>query len=206
MEILIRTYSALVRGPWRRGAAAALVAALLWTLCIAQPATAQRGAELDELKAAFVYQFGNFVQWPNDAFESPEAPLVICIVGNDAMADMLTQSTRNKTLNGHPIHVVKVDPGDKLPASHIVFLDASEYRQSQDLLDKLDAQPVLTVGDDDDFIRDGGVIRLYKQGSKLRIEINVEAADRAGLKISSKLLSLARVVHGASDDRNESGA
>lgn len=193
-----RTHAHAPRGTAWRVLAGALAVALTLML-MAAPALAQRGAKLDELKAAFVFQFANFAEWPEDAFENDAAPLVICIVGNDAMADLLEESVEGKNVAGHPLEVVAKDRPGELDTCHIVFFDAAERRIIDEALEDLTEKPVLTVSDADDFTRDGGVIRLYQQTSKLRIEVNIDAAERAHLKISSKLLSLARVVREESD-------
>ncbi len=171
------------------------VVSLALTLALSSTATAQRGAKINRLKAAFLYQFTNFVEWPDDAFEDEKAPFTICIVGNDELKDALETAVRSKFIAGRTPIVQSHSSSSDLSSCQIVFVDESERRRASDIVDRYMDRPILTVGDSDDFTKVGGIIRLYQQGSKLRIEINIDAAKRAGLKISSKLLSLGRVVH-----------
>ena len=193
-------------GMWRSDAGAffARSALLLFlslglTLAISTTALAQREAEINKLKAAFIYQFANFVEWPEDTFESDNEPFVICIVGNDEIREVLRAAVRGKSVGNHPVRVQTSGGSGDLSNCQIAFIDESERRNTPDLIDRYMDQPILTVGDSEDFTKIGGIIHLYPQASKLRIEINVDAAKRAGLKISSKLLRLATVVH---DDRS----
>ncbi len=185
----------------RRGAVvtfsmrAALVLSVVLTLTLSQSAQAQRGAELNKLKAAFIFQFTNFVEWPADAFENNSSTFVIGVMGNDTVKDIIESAVKGKTISGRKVSVQSVSSTSDLSSFQIVFVDNSERRSVPDLVDRYMDHPILTIGDSDSFTKEGGVIRLYRQGSKLRIEINIDAAERAKLKISSKLLSLGRVVH-----------
>ena len=192
-----------LRREGRRGAAVAfllrsalmLMLSLALSLILSSSATAQRGAELDRLKAAFIFQFTNFVEWPDDAFEDESSPFVIGIVGNDAVKNILEAAVRDKLIGGRKASVRSFSSTSDLSSCQIVFVDESEARRAPDIVDRYADQPILTIGDSDKFTKLGGVIRLYQEARKLRIEINIDAAERAKLKISSKLLSLSRVVH-----------
>ena len=187
----------------RRGAAAAflmrsvlmLMLSLALSLALSSSAMAQRGAELNRLKAAFIFQFTNFVDWPDDTFEDDSSPFVIGIVGNDAVKDILEMAVKQKLIGGRRPIVRSFSSSSDLSSCQIVFVDESEERSASDIVDRYMEQPILTISDSDDFATEGGVIRLYRESSKLRIEINIDAAERAKLKISSKLLSLGRVIH-----------
>ena len=161
---------------------------------LAQPVSGQK-ASVDDLKAAFVFQFANYVQWPDSCFKDASAPIVIGIVRNDGISKTLAAAVRGKTVGARSIQVVDVADEKAADGCHILFIDAKDDKKVDDFLATVRAKPVLTVSDDDNFTSEGGVIRLFLRDSKLRIEINIDEAGRSGLTISSKLLSLAQVVH-----------
>jgi hypothetical protein len=99
---------------------------------------------------------------------------------------------RGKTINGRGIVIHRRNRGDDLRTSHIVFISASEGRHVADILLRARGAPVLTIGEDADFLREGGLVRFFIEGNRVRFEINANAASNAGLKISSQLLSLAK--------------
>lgn len=181
----------------RRGLLRLAVATAIACLAIASSAgrANAQGAEPNELKAAFVFQFANFVEWPEEAFSEPDEPFTICVVGNERVAQILRGAVAQRTVAGRPVQVLSDMPADEESKCRIVFFDKDEVDGLQEHVDALKELPVLTVSDADDFTRKGGVIRLYEERNRLRIEVNVDAAERAGLTISSKLLSLSRVVH-----------
>lgn len=171
-----------------------LAASLALTLFLSTTAMAQRGAEINKLKAAFLYQFANFVEWPEETFENDGDPFIICIVGNENLKETLEKAVKGRTINERVIEVKSATVA-AMPVCHIAFVDESQNRNAGEVIEILRDRPVLTVGDSKDFTRLGGVIRLFERSSRLRLEINVDAAARAKLKISSKLLSLADIVH-----------
>ena len=171
-----------------------LVLSVVLTLAVSTPAVAQREAEINKLKAAFIFQFANFVEWPEEALGDDGDPFVICIVGNESLGEILKGAVRGKSVRGREVEIRTMDGSSDLTSCQIMFVDDEDRRDVPRVIDEYATQPVLTVGDSDDFTSEGGIIRLYPEASKLRIEINIDAAERAGLKISSKLLSLAKVV------------
>ncbi len=175
--------------------AAVAIAAL--AVCVPAPsADAQRSAaSADDVKAAFVYQFTNYVTWPAETFAEASAPFTIGIVGNNDMAALLRESTSDKNVGGRPILIRELTSPDEATACQIVFIDRDEDKNADAYLAAVDGKPVLTVSDNDKFTEKGGVVRLFEEQNKLRIEINVDESDRSKLVISSKLLSLAKVVH-----------
>lgn len=144
------------------------------------------------LKAAFVYNFGKFVDWPPAAFASDRAPLVVCVHGERAFKGMAA-TLRTKSVNDRPIAVVDAHSGDaQLPCNIVFFGDDDDPH-----LDALRAGTVpgvLTVGDSDDFIRAGGMVGLITVENKIRFEVNLAACRQAGLRISATLLRLAKTV------------
>lgn len=176
---------------------AARFMAILVLLGLASSAPAQQAVKRDELKAAFVFQFANYVQWPESSFKDAESPIVIGIVGNDAMVKTLTTSVRGKTVGARGINVVDVSTKEAAESCHILFTQYSDERDEKrvdEYLSYTRTKPILTVSDDDNFTEEGGIIRLFEKDNKLRFEINVDEAERSGLTISSKLLGLAQIV------------
>ena len=146
------------------------------------------------VKLGFLYNFTKFVEWPPDSFRDPGAPLVICIVGHDPFRQDLEAELRTRKVWGHPVEVRTQTPNDKLSACHIVFVPVTEKNQSDRILRDLQGSRTLTVGESEGFAVMGGIINLTVEDNKVHFEINRVAADRAGLKIGSRLLSIAKIV------------
>ena len=148
-----------------------------------------------KVKAQLLYRFTQYVVWPESAFENPDSPLKIGVVGNDKILDELEKNVSGKLIGEHPIEIVRGSMIDRDHDCHVVFVDKSKSDSTPKFIGSHRESAMLTVGDAADFTQVGGVIRLFEKDRKLRIEINVDAAERAQLKISSKLLSLAKIVH-----------
>jgi hypothetical protein len=146
------------------------------------------------LKLAFLYNFAKFVEWPSDAFRSSRAPLAICIVGHDPFGLDIENELRARPVGGHDVEFVALKPTDALNMCHIVFIPVTEKDQAARVVKSLKGLAALTVGESEGFAVRGGIINFTIEGGSVRFEINRLAADRAGLKISSKLLNLAKVV------------
>ena len=145
-----------------------------------------------ELKAAFLYNFAKFVEWPSQVFPDPTAPFTIGIIGEDPFGDALEATVRNKTINGRQFVIKKTKSYSEFRTCQILFISSSERRRVADLLKALSGDSVLTVSEMDRFIQAGGMINFFMEGNKVRFEINPEPAKHAGLRISSKLLNLAK--------------
>lgn len=146
------------------------------------------------IKAAFLYNFAKFVEWPTDAFPDPHMAIVVGIVGEDQFSEVLSQTVAGKTVNGRELVIRRGKAGENLRNCHLVFISSSEGRHLPQILDSLKGSSVVTVGETERFARLGGVINFFVVGKNVRFEVNVDAAARARLKISSKLLALARIV------------
>jgi YfiR/HmsC-like len=146
------------------------------------------------VKLAFLYNFAKFVDWPPDAFPDARAPFEICVVGQDPFGDQLAISLRGRAVGGHPATLQRVKPGEYLRHCHIVFVSGHSRKDVATVLNGLRGTSALTVGESNGFAANGGVINFFVEENKLRFEINVEAARRTGLNVSSKLLALAKIV------------
>jgi hypothetical protein len=144
-----------------------------------------------QVKAAFLYNFAKFVDWPPQAFEHPADPFTIC-VGNEALGSALETAIQGETLNGRRLTVRRTVPDGNVQGCHILYADASQSRYPA--LNAIKNSPILTVGETQEFINGGGMIRFIESGRRIQFQINAEAVERASLKLSSKLLRLAVIV------------
>lgn len=144
-----------------------------------------------QVKAGFIYNFTKFTEWPADAFDSPQAPIVICILGDDPFGKEFDDALRGQTSAGRRLTVKRVHSTDELPTCHVLFVSRSERQRLPQVLDKVKASSVLTVADFDGFARHGGLIQLTTVGGKVRFIINMNAEKRARVKLSAQLKNLA---------------
>jgi hypothetical protein len=147
-----------------------------------------------EVKASFIYTVAKFVEWPESAFGAPEAPMVFAILGDELIGDALERVVDGKSVNGHPVTVRRATTLDDLAGCHVLFLGRLEGPRLQDILGRLQGLHVLTVSESERFVRDGGVLGLLLDQNMVRFEVNVDAAARSRLSISSKILRLGKVV------------
>jgi hypothetical protein len=146
-----------------------------------------------QLKAAFLFNFAKFVEWPPAAFAGAKAPLVIGILGDNPFHDDLARTIGNKTIDEHPLEIKELQYSSLAQATncHILFISTSEKKRLPEIFAGLKGASVLTVGETDRFTETGGMINFVPEGTKIRFQVNKDTATKAGLKISSKLLSLA---------------
>jgi hypothetical protein len=144
-----------------------------------------------QLKAVFLVNFAKFVEWPPQAFTDARDPFTICVWGDNPFGSSLDDAARGKTVANRPIAVHQVSSPPQARTCRILFVSASERKRMRDLVETLRNCSVLTVGDTDDFTANGGIVQFNLRDARVRIEIDAEAAGRANLRISSKLLSLA---------------
>ena len=142
------------------------------------------------IKAAFLYNFAKFVEWPSEAFDDEDSTLILGVFGDDPFGAAL-QSLRGKTVRGRRLIIKRFDSLLDLDQCHILFITSSAPQQQQKALESLQGSNVLTVGEMQRFAQMGGIINFVIRKNKLRFEINLDAGKRAGLVISSQLLKLA---------------
>jgi hypothetical protein len=146
----------------------------------------------DRVKAAYLYNFARFVEWPAEAFPTPETKFVIGVVGDSDFADYLRATTAEHTVNGRPISVVSLEPNSsQINRVHVVFV-TNEISDPTPVLQKASGSDVLTVGESRSFTRQGGMIRFVIENDALRFSVNSTAVDRSHLKISSQMLQFAK--------------
>ncbi len=146
------------------------------------------------VKAAFVYDFAKFVNWPQHAFKNDSSPITICVLGVNPFGDALSQLVSGKSVDGRAFTVEYPQDASAAGNCRIVFVSSSERDRLPQILVRLGRAGALTVGDTDGFAKRGIMINLFLDGDRVRFKINPGAAARAGIGISSKLLSLATIV------------
>ena len=146
------------------------------------------------IKAAYLYNFALFVEWPAEVFATRDAPIVIGIIGADPFDQALERTIQDKRINGRTLVVRRLQPGQDVRQAHILFVRSSEAARNDELIGRLAGHPVLLVGETPDFSRRGGTITFTIEDERVRFEINVEAVRRARLNVSATLLNVARVV------------
>lgn len=146
-----------------------------------------------QLKAAFLYNFTQFTDWPTSAFSTANAPIVIGIVGEDPFGKKLDDVVSGEVVRGRPLVIKRLRADDDLQSCQVLFISRSEKERLRALLTQLRGRPVLTVGDISDFAQQGGMVSLVLANKTVKLEINQATAEEAGLQISAKLLKLARI-------------
>jgi len=149
------------------------------------------------IKAGFIFNFAKFVEWPTSAFAQPDSPIVIGILGTDPFGTIIDQIVQDKKIGARGFVVKRLKWGSEvkdLRDCKILFVSASEKAHMDELLQMVKGLPVLTVGETPGFAERGGVIRFVLEDNRVRFEVNVEAAHQAELTISSRLLTLARII------------
>ncbi len=146
-----------------------------------------------QVKAAFIYNFIQFVDWPSSAFPDARAPIIVGVIGEDPFGGALEQVMRGKAVNGRNLAIRRCDNVDQVDGCHVLFVGGLDGEHRAAALARAATGGVLTVGETDDFTRSGGIIQFFLDDHRIRFEINARAAEQAHLTISSKLLRLARI-------------
>ena len=164
---------------------------LIWLLAIGGGHAQESPPTEHQLKAAFLLNFAKFIEWPPAAFAEATSPMVLGVLGETPFGDVLEQTMRDKTINNRPLVVKVLRSSAETTNCHILYIGASEKARLPEIFAGLRGARVLTIGEMDRFTESGGMINFIRQGNKIRFQINEVAAKGVGLKISSKLLSLA---------------
>ena len=154
------------------------------------------GSDLDrehQVKAAYIYNFFSYVEWPDQAFNKEEETLSICIIGNDPFGEVFDR-VEGRYAKRKRLVIRRVSSVEDIQGCHILFVSTSEIKHLASILSSLKKRSILTVSDIEGFTAKGGIIEFFKKGNNIRFKINIRALDQAGLKISSKLLELATII------------
>lgn len=160
------------------------------------PARAQSNPSEYQLKAAFIFHFAQLVDWPVDSLGPGNRPLMFCTVGENAFPGVLEDTVQGKQIGSRSLEVRHLQVNENPRGCHLLFIAGRDKKRVAAILAGLNGAPILTVGESDDFVERGGMIGFCLQENKIRFDINLNAAQRANLKISSRLLLLAKTVIG----------
>ena len=177
--------------------AAVITRLALWAaLCLALPSWAQTQVQATDVqvKAAFLYKFGAYVEWPSQAFPAPDTPFTIGVLGADAVAEELEQVAAGRTVHGRPVTVRHLRRGEPLAGLQVLFVGQTQAARLEEILRSAKAQALLVVTDVADGLPNGSIINFVPVENKLRFDIAVATAERMQLRISSRLLAVARRV------------
>lgn len=170
----------------------AILAFLLALAQLSPPARAQQAYREYDVKAAFLYNFVKFVEWPASAFRDDRSPIEICVYGTDPFGQSLDGVVKGETVGGRGLAIRRPASFAGFEGCHVLFVAASERARVSEVLAAVGGRPVLTVGDADGFLRAGGMINFVLDKGRVRFRINEAPAQRVRLTISSKLLRLAQ--------------
>jgi len=160
---------------------------------LAYPGPVAQGTPESALKAAFLYNFVKFAAWPTVA-APPDSALKLCVLGDEAVEIALEQTVKDRQVDGHALAVASVKVEGALGSCHVLYVTGLDRRGSVQLIERVKAAPVFTVSDLDAFAALGGVGQLFVENGKMKFALNPTSAQRAGLRLSSKLLALAKIV------------
>jgi hypothetical protein len=146
-----------------------------------------------EIKAAFIYNFAKFIEWPNLSSSDTNNPLVLCFMDGETVRDAF-KTVKEATVKGRKVMIQEYQGLNDMSACHILFVPSSWKEEQPKILETVRNKPILTIGETQEFCEQGGIINFRLIENKVRFEINIDAAKQAGLMISSQLLKLARIV------------
>jgi hypothetical protein len=162
--------------------------------------SSSRGGELPlseaQLKAAFLLNFPKYVEWPPASFAEPSSPIVVAILGDESVANEFETMSNGKSVDGHPIQLVRNPTLAQCLMCHVLFIGLDEGRKTVEIINHLKRASILTVGESEQFTDQGGMINMALRERRVVLEINLNAARQTDLKISSKLMALATVKGG----------
>jgi hypothetical protein len=188
MAALIPSLPAALRTRWRRLAVVLLLALLALRSGVAH---ADSSSIERQIKAAYLFKFGSYIDWPPAAFHDPASPLVIGIIGADALADELAQMVPGRTVNGRAVNVRKLRPEDSLAGLNMLFIGDDSSSRLADVLATARGQPLLTVTESREALAAGSMINFVIVDSKVRFEAAPRAAGQGNINISARLLAVA---------------
>lgn len=149
-----------------------------------------------QIKAAFIFNFTQFVEWPAHSFSASQAPAVIGILGQDPFGSYLEEIIAGESLKQHPLVIQHYNDIDEIKDCHVLFINISDKAKLESALAKLKGKNILTISETNGFTKLGGMIRLYTRDNKINMQVNIDAVKAENLTISSKLLKLAEIVKG----------
>jgi hypothetical protein len=174
---------------------------LFAVLCLLRPVAAQTAERTDlefQIKAAYLFKFGSYIEWPEHAFASAESPLVIAVIGAESLADELTQMAGGRTVNGRQVIVRKLRHDERVTGANVLFIGRSNEGRLAELLATAKGWPMLVVTESDQALAAGSMINFVVVNNKVRFEVAPRTAMLGNLNISARLLAAAYKVAGTS--------
>jgi hypothetical protein len=175
------------------------------SLALAVPSRSQTADSSDSseylIKAGFTYNFAKLMEWPSNAFPQQDSPIVIGILGTDPFGGTLDEVLKGKAVNGRVFVVKHLKWGMDVRDCNILFISSSEIAHTDEIFHLVKSLPILTIGETPGFAQRGGIINFIVEDNKVRFEVNVDAAKQADINISSRLLTLAKIVQQTPDGR-----
>jgi hypothetical protein len=169
------------------------VAAALTAVGLTGGSGAAQSLAAPELKAAFLFNFAQFMEWPAETVPAG-SPLALCIVDDVAVADALEKTVNGRTVEGHSLTVKRLKTGSPLPPCHLLYTAGPDLKRSLEAIEAVKGVFVLTVSDAARFAETGGMVELFVESDRMRFAVNVDALHRARVRLSSRVLGLAKVV------------
>lgn len=144
-----------------------------------------------QVKAAYLYNFAKFIAWPERSFTNADAPIEICVLDDPSFESTLKEIVYSHTVDGHPVQVVHVTAVAGAHDCHILFIPSMQAKQARALIEAIGNKRIVTVGETQGFLEEGGMIRFALQEGKVKFQVNLRAAAQSGVRISARLLSVA---------------
>jgi hypothetical protein len=178
--------------PVRVGSLSLGIAMML--LLLGRPSSNAQTVSEYQVKAAYVYNFAKFVEWPAQDFAGPSAPMQLCVLSDPSFESELDRIVKGKFVAGRPVVIILVQSAEQSRTCQVLFINSSQSKQARNIVEALRHTSVLTVGENKGFVEIGGIINFVLRDDRVQFEINHRAANQAGLRISSRLLSVATMV------------
>jgi len=161
-----------------------------------------QGLTEHQIKAGFLFNFTKFVEWPEGTFADSSSPIILGVVGESPFGNLLAETAAGKSVNGRAVVVRQFKEGQDLRSCQVLFIVAMDKKRMQETLGKLKGSRVLTVGEGSGFTQSGGMIAFLVEGNRVRLEIDLQTAAEAHVKISAKVIAVARLVAREAREKN----
>lgn len=158
------------------------------------PPQKRAASDETEVKAVFLFNFAQFVDWPSSKLP-PDSAIVIGVLGKDPFGKYLDETVANEIVNGHPLKVERYTNIQRIENCHILFINPSRSIRVVDVLKKLGGKNILTVSDETNFAKQGGMIHFINENNRIKLRVNLSSVKESEISISSKLLNLAEIVN-----------
>ncbi len=171
-----------------------VIGAIIWLASSSATMAQSTGFKEYQVKAVFLYNFIKFITWPESVFPNFDTPVTIGVLGANPFGSFLDELIADEYIRNRKIEIHTSDNLSDLQDCNLIFISKSEHGRLDEILSGIGSQPIVTVGEIENFTRHGGIINFYLEGNKVRFEINNDSAQQRGIFISSQLLNLSKIV------------